>query len=244
VPAEIESAMKSPPTDQPEKRAAFNFYNGYLGVVYGLLVTDGLHYVVAFTSDTKNHRQWNSLNVFLFLGTFLTSLHFWYVCATVDNLSQDFYQVLAGGNDSFFDLLLLFDAAVATSFAGFALAMFQAIPPENTGLFLWFLCAAGLSLLYDFGCRFLVSYARRAHKEEREPDTIQRYGDKVSNWIKADLVFAIGSAAMYFWYRRFGGRPPFAFGSVFAAFTVFLLLTDVELWTFGKILGRTDVVKT
>jgi ABC-type multidrug transport system permease subunit len=232
--------MKSPPTDQSEKKAAFNFFNAYLAVVYGLLVTDGLHDVVEFSNGPKSLHQWNSVNVLLFLGTFLISLHFWYACATVDDLSQDFYRILAGRNDSFFDLLLFFDAFVATAFAGFVLAMFQAIPPENTNFFLWFFCAAVLSLLYDFGSRFLVSYARGAHKEGREPDTIQRYGQKVTKWIKADFIVAISSAATYFSYRRFGDGYPFAFGLVFAVLALFLLLTDVDIWSHRKIIGRAN----
>jgi hypothetical protein len=131
--------------DQAAKKAAFNFYNGYLAVIYGLLVTDGLHNVVTFGSDPNNH-PWNFLDAFLFLGTFLTSLHFWFVCATVDDLSQDFYRILSGGEDPCFDLLLLFDAFVATALAGLVLAMFQAIPKNNPQLFLWLSCAAGLSL--------------------------------------------------------------------------------------------------
>jgi len=152
--------------DQSGKRAAFNFYNGYLTVIYGLLVTDGLHYVVTFASDPNNCQQWNFLNAFLFLRTFLTSLHFWFVCATVDDLSQDFYRILSGENNPCFDLLLLFDAFVATAVAGFVLAMFHAIALGQTRFFLWFLCAAGLSLLYDFCSRISVSYARREHEEE------------------------------------------------------------------------------
>jgi hypothetical protein len=223
-----EVTPKSSPSDHPEKKTVFSFYNGYLGVIYGLLITDGLHYVVGFGTDTNRH-QWNSLSVFLFLGTFLISLHFWYTCATVDDLSQEFYQILAGWNEGVFELLLLLDAVVATAFAGFMLAMFQAIPPEQTKFFLWFLCAAGLSLFYDVNSRFLVLYARR-RKEQREQDTIQRYNQKVRKWITADIVFTIGSVSMYFSYPGFSSHHPFALGAVFATLTLYLLLADIDLW--------------
>lgn len=222
--------MESYSAEQLGKKPAFDFYNGYLTVIYGLLVTNGLQYVVTFTSAPNNHK-WDPFDAFLFLGTFLTSLHFWFVCATVDDLSQDFYRILAGEENPCFDLLLLFDALVATVFAGFVLAMFLAIPPEQTRFFLWFLCAAGLSLLYDFCSRISVSYARRGHEEERERDTIQRYGKKVSNWIKEDVIFVIGATAFYFVQPWLTDRTSVAFGSVFAVCTLFLLLMDVELWT-------------
>ncbi len=216
---------------EAESKGAFGFYNVYLGVIYGLLVTEGLQCVVKFQCDSNGDR-WDSLNVFLFLGTFLVSLHFWYVCATVDELSRDFYRICVGGNESYFDLLLLFDALMATSFAGFVLAMFHAIPPKESRFFLWFLCAAGLSLLYDSASGLLVLYARRVRHEEHERKTIQRYGQKVTKWINEDIVLAIGSAALYFSLREFGGQHPFAFGSTFVVFNVLLLLMDVELLVF------------
>jgi len=220
--------------DQPGKKSAFAFYNGYLTVIYGLLVTDGLQYVVAFRRTDLNNHEWTPLNAFLFLGTFLTSLHFWFSCATIDDLSQDFYRILAGKENPYFDLVLLFDALVATAFAGFVLAMFHAIPPEQTRFFLWFFWAAGLSLFYDFYSCILVSYARRVHEEKHGQGTIQRYGEKVTNWIKADFVFVIGSSAIYFLHRLVGDRYSIAFGSVFAVFTIVLLLMDVEFWTFRR----------
>jgi hypothetical protein len=226
--------MESSSKAEPEKKAVFSFYNGYLTVIYGLLVTDGLQCVVNFTSDPNKPNRWNSLNAFLFLGTFLVSLHFWYVCATVDDLSQDFYRVVAGGKEPRFDLLLLLDALVATAFAGIVLAMFHAVPPKDSRFFLLFLCAAGLSLLYDSVSRLSVLYARRVHHEERERNTIRRYGMKVTIWIDVDILFIIGSAAIYFSYPALHVRYPFALGGVFAVFAVLLLLMDVELLTFRR----------
>ncbi len=179
--------MESSFADQPGKKSAFAFCNGYLTVIYGLLVTDGLQYVVAFSRDPNN--KWNPLNAFLFLGAFLTSIHYWFACATIDDLSQDFYRILAGKENPYFDLLLLFDALVATAFAGFVLAMFHAIPPERTRFFLWFFWAAGLSLFYDFYSCILVSYARRVHEEKHGQGTIQRNGEKVTNLDQGRLCF-------------------------------------------------------
>jgi formate-dependent nitrite reductase membrane component NrfD len=209
-------------------------------VIYGLLVTEGLQCVVKSSSDLQD---WVT-NALLFLGTFLLSLHFWYVCATVDQLSRDFYRVFSRGHGPYFDLLLLYDASMATCFAGLVLAMFYAIPPRGSRFFLAFLCAAGLSFLYDVGSRVLVFFARRIREEENQRDTIHRYNEKVTNWIKGDVVFSIASLAMYYSYRMFFVHASsadkynlphtFALAGAFAALSVLLLLWDVELLTFPK----------
>jgi hypothetical protein len=78
-----------------------------------------------------------------------------------------------------------------------------------------------------------VFCARRVHEGKPERETIERYHKKVTNWIKGDLVFIIGSAAIYFLYPRIGVAYSIAFGSIFTAFTIILLLMDVELWTLS-----------
>jgi hypothetical protein len=223
--------------ENEEKTAAFGFYNAYLSVIYGLVVTEGLQCVVKFQSDGGGH-QWDWLSVFLFVGTFLVSLHFWYVCATVDDLSRNFYRTLAEQNNSLFDLLLLLDSLVATSFAGFVLAMFYAVPAKGSRFFRWFLCAAGLSLLYDLASGLLVLYSRRAPHREPNGKTIEGYGKKVTQWISGDIVFVtVSGAAMYFSDHEFGVQHPFSFGCAFAAFNVFLLLIDVDLFALERCMG-------
>lgn len=230
--------MKSLVEDQAQKKAVFNFYNTYLSVVYGLLVTDGLHYLVAYISEPEKMKLFNSVKAFLLAGTLLTAFHFWYVCATVDDLAQDCYRIVAETNTAYFDLLVLFDAVIATVFAGLVLAMFEAIPQNNERLFFWFLCGAVLSLLYDFGSSLVVLHGGRAQQEERHQQTIHKYGRKIIYWTTGDVIFLGVSAAMYFLYHSLEAKHSVALASAFAVFTVFLLLSDVDLWTFGKVRGR------
>lgn len=212
---------------QTGKNATFDFYNGYLTVVYGLLVSNGLGYVVKFTSTRPSH-SWESVDALLFLGTFLTSLHFWFACATVDDVSEDFYRALAGATAPVFELFVLLDIAVATILAGLLLAMFDAIPEER--FFLWFLLAGGLSLLYDLYSRSLVSLARWLGRGGQERDAIDEYQRRIGNWIKADSVFVAASGAMYLVHGWNDLYASMALGSVFLVFTICLLLMDA--WAF------------
>jgi hypothetical protein len=214
-------------SDMYGKKATFDFYNGYLTVVYGLLITNGLGYVVKFTNiNPSNH--WQSFDALLFLGTFLTALHFWFVCATVDDLSQDFYCVLTGNSTPLTELLVLIDIAVATIFAGLLLAMFDAIPDQR--FFLWFLLAGALSLLYDLYSGGLISLAGWLRRREPNSKTLAAYRIRVSSWIKADFLFVIASSATYFVRDWNVFRDSITLGSALLVFTVGLLLMDI--WAF------------
>lgn len=214
--------MASLNADGSAKKAAFDFYNGFLTVVYGLIVSKGLEYVVTFTSDHPAH-QFESIDAFLFLGTFLTSLHFWFVCATVDDLATDFYQTLVGQKTSLLGLFILIDIVVATFLAGLLLAMFDAVPKPR--FFFWFLFAAAVSLSYDFYSRILVLIAGRMRG--RDQLTIDKYRGRINGWIKKDFIFLSASGLMYFIIARNVIQNSIGFSSVFALFTVFLLLMDV-----------------
>lgn len=212
---------------QPAEKNTFDFYNGYLTVVYGLLVTNGLSYVVKFTNKNPS-LSLESINGLLFLGTFLTSLHFWFACATVDDLADRFYRVLAGNIRPAFQFFVLIDIIVATIFAGLLLAMFDAIPDDR--FFLWFLVAAGLSLLYDLYSRALVSVSGKWRLEVYERSTTKEYGARINAWIRADSVFVFASGAIYYANARTGLRDSAALGSLFVLCTACLLLGDV--WSF------------
>lgn len=214
------------PADQPGERAAFDFYHGYLAVIYGLVATDGLEHVTAFPGEAK----WSFLVIVLFFGTFLVSLHFWFVCATVDELSHVFYWALAGRKRAWFELLLLFDALAATAFAGFVIAMFQSISGKHVRFFLLFLVAAGVSLLYDLYSYLLISRARRRQQEVRDQAIIERYGKKVTRWLKQDLIFVLTAAATYLLYSTIGVRSSVASGIIFIGSAILLLLLDVGLF--------------
>jgi hypothetical protein len=214
--------MTSLNSDVSEKKATFDFYNGFLTVVYGLIVSKGLEYVVTFTSDHPTH-QFESIDAFLFLGTFLTSLHFWFVCATVDDLATDFYQTLIGGKASLLGLFILIDIVVATFLAGLLLAMFDAVPRPR--FFFWFVFAAAISLSYDFYSWILIFIA--GHMHGRGQLTIDRYRGRIKGWIKKDFIFLSASGLMYFSIARNVIQNSIGFSSVFALFSVFLLLMDV-----------------
>jgi hypothetical protein len=222
IPHDELRAMKSPSADQSGKKATFDFYNGFLTVVYGLLVSKGLEYVVTFTSDHPTH-QFESIDAFLFLGTFFTSLHFWFVCATVDDLSTDFYQTLVGRKASFLGLFILIDVVVATFLAGLLLAMFDAVP--NPRFFFWFLLAAAVSFGYDLYSRLLVFWA--AKMRGRNIDSTSRYRVRINGWIKKDFIFLSGSGLLYLSIAHKVIHNSIGFSSIFALFTVCLLLMDV-----------------
>ncbi len=208
--------MTSLNSDVSEKKATFDFYNGFLTVVYGLIVSKGLEYVVTFTSDHPTH-QFESIDAFLFLGTFLTSLHFWFVCATVDDLETDFYQTLIGGKASLLGLFILIDIVVATFLAGLLLAMFDAVPRPR--FFFWFVFAAAISLSYDFYSWIVIFIAGRMHG--RGQLTIDRYRGRIKGWIKKDFIFLSASGLMYFSIARNVIQNSIGFSSVFALFTIF-----------------------
>ena len=208
--------------DESGKKATFDFYNGFLTVVYGLLVSKGLEYVVTFTSDHPTH-QFESIDAFLFLGTFFTSLHFWFVCATVDDLATDFYQIFAGRKTSFLGLFILIDVVVATFLAGLLLAMFDAVP--NQRFFFWFVFAAAVSLSYDFYSRILIFIAGRMRG--RDQLTIDKYRGRINGWIKKDFIFLSASGLIYFSIAQNVIQNSIGFSSIFALFTVCLLLMDV-----------------
>jgi hypothetical protein len=214
--------MTSLNADESKKKATFDFYNAFLAVVYGLLVSKGLEYVVIFTSDHPTH-QWESIDALLFLGTFLTSLHFWFVCATVDDLSTDFYQIFVGSRTSFLGLLILVDVLVATAFAGLLLAMFDAVPKHP--FFKWFWLSGALSLVYDLYSRILIWRARR--KYGRNNYTIEKYGGRINSWSKKDLIFVAASGLMYLNILRNIVQNSITLGLIFALFTLGLLLMDV-----------------
>lgn len=153
--------MPASSADQSGRKATFDFYNGFLAVVYGLLVSKGLENLLIFTNEENR----DSIGFPLFMGSFVLSLHFWYVCATVDDLAQDFYQVCVKSRAPLFNLLVLIDLFVATGFALCVLAMFNPIPNQDTShpnpqFFVWFLIAGGLSLLYDVYSRLLMWSAK------------------------------------------------------------------------------------
>jgi hypothetical protein len=208
--------------DDYGKKATFDFYNGFLTVVYGLLISKGLEYVVTFTSDHPTH-QFESIDAFLFLGTFFTSLHFWFVCATIDDLATDFYQIFVGKRTSFLGLFILIDVVVATFLAGLLLAMFDAVPSQR--FFFWFMFAAAVSLSYDFYSWILILIARSMRG--RDQLTIEKYGRRINGWIKKDLIFLSASGLMYFSVARNVIQNSIGFSSIFTLFTVCLLLMDV-----------------
>jgi hypothetical protein len=109
-------------TDQSQNKPTFDFYNGFLAVIYDLLVFKGLEAAVMFTKEESRE----TVGFPLFLGAFFASLHFWFMCATVDNLSEDFYQVFVRSKTALFNFLVLVDLSVAALFAFCVLA-------ESTG---------------------------------------------------------------------------------------------------------------
>lgn len=226
-------------SDQVGRKAAFDFYNGFLTVVYGLLITNGLGYVVGFMHENPTH-GWD--HALLFLGTFLITLHFWFVWATNDELSTDFYRVLVGTKKSLFGVLVLFDIAVAAVFAAEVLAMFDAMFDDfpNERFFFWFFVAAVSSLVYDVYSRMLI-WARQPAEERDDESTIQRYRSRVSSWIKEDAAYAAASGGLYFAIARKILVGSFALGSICLLTALFLLAFD--LWS-SEINGRQILAPT
>ena len=104
--------------------------------------------------------------------------------------------------------------------------MFKHIP-DPTAVFVWFLCAAGLSFLYDLYARLLMYCADTKARDEKEKDAIGKYRQKTLTWIKADLVLVLAAAAMHYLYPLLGVGSSLSFAALFVASMIFLLLVDV-----------------
>jgi hypothetical protein len=184
---------KQLPTSDETPKNAFDFYNTYLSVIYGLLATQGLTSVVTFTSK-GDEQAWDVLSILLFGGTFITTMRLWFGLANIDDLTRKSYGIVVRLKHSNFNCLLLVDATFATTFAGLLLAMFSAIPSQ-TLFFLLFLWLAGLSLLYDSVSGLLFYHFTKGIDDDH--DVIPRYKAKVQEWVKQDLVFATAATALY-----------------------------------------------
>jgi hypothetical protein len=240
------SVMATGVAQQGVEKSVFDFYQGYLAVMYGVVATKGLENLSKFPSE---HDNWTLAAILLFLGSFLTLLHFWYVCSTVDHVSSAFYRIAADRKEPWFQLLLLFDVLISTAFAGCTLAMFQAMSPDAmpdpvtkalpdpvVSVFVWLLRAAVLSLLYDLYSGALTYRARLVASKDHA--VIKSYKRRIAAWIRADLLFVVAAAAMHYFYESLGPRSVLALGLLFVGCMIVLLLLDV------RCNSRDDVVIT
>ena len=125
-----------------------------------------------------------------------------------------------GRKTSFLGLFILIDVVVATFLAGLLLAMFDAVP--NQRFFFWFVFAAAVSLSYDFYSLFIAGRMRG-----RGQLTIDKYRGRINGWIKKDFIFLSASGLIYFSIAQNVIQNAIGFSSIFALFTVCLLLMDV-----------------
>jgi hypothetical protein len=179
------------PGVQPADKTAagFTFYHGYLGVVYGLVATEGLGQL----GTVRKMHEWEyGIPPFLliFLGVFVIGLHFWFICSAVDESTHKFYRVLAG--DRWAHAFFFVDAIVATGFAWLVLAMFHSIS-SGQALFRWFLAASVGSLAYDLYSRMLVSAAGMRARRQDSAGLITRYKMTVNRWLIQDSTFFLGA---------------------------------------------------
>lgn len=174
---------------------AFEFYNTYLSVIYGLLATQGLTSVVNFTSK-DDEQSWSVVSILLFAGTFITAMRLWLSLANIDDVTRRSYSVAGSLKHSWFNLLLLVDTVFATTFAGLLLAMFSAIP-SVIPLFHLFLWLSGLTLLYDLvsGLCF-YGFTKRVDGKTEDHEVIRSYKAKIGKWIKQDLSFGAAATAL------------------------------------------------
>jgi hypothetical protein len=206
--------------DQPGQKATVDFYNGFLAVIYGLLVSKGLENSVVFLKDDNR----DSVGFPLFLGTFLTSLHFWFTCSKVDDPSEEFYLAIIRSKTALFKLLILIDVSVSTLFALLVLGMFNTIPDHQ--LFKWFVVAGGISLASNvsYGL-FLWCADKRWHRSDNDT-MMDKYWARVNSRIKTDVLFVSGAFLIWYWQNGVIAHVSY----VFPFFVVFLLLMDVGLF--------------
>jgi hypothetical protein len=216
--------------DQPGQ--AFEFYNTYLSVIYGLIVTDALPGLVTLIIE-KEEQSLRSINFYLFVGTFLTSARLWLVSARVDEVFQQFYCLVGRSKWSRLEALLLLDTLVATIFAGFLLAMFTAITKndernkEETIFFLAFLLLIAISVLYDGYLKLVGFLVRRSSLIVNENDSkvVSKYDLKIGRWIQQDLAFALLVAVGYCLDLRMQPRGSVKMGLAFVAVTILQLFS-------------------
>jgi hypothetical protein len=202
---------------QDTAKNAFDFYNTYLSVIYGLLATQGLTSVVTFTKDDE--QTWHVLSILLFAGTFITVMRLWLSLANLDDVSRRAYGVIANFKYRRFNFLLMVDSTFATTFAGLLSAMFLAIPSE-TRFFTLLLWLAGLGLLYESVLGF---FFYRFTKQVGGDTNHHEYKAKIIDWIKQGFGFAAAGTALYLFSARLHLDD-----SVPLALT-FVLLTIVQL---------------
>lgn len=210
---------------------AFDFYNTYLSVIYGLLATQGLTSVVNFTSK-DDEQAWNTLSILLFGGTFIAVMRLWFSLAKIDDLTRQAYRAVrqpVNPNEravkhSRFNILLLVDVVFATTFAGLLLAMFSAIPSE-TFFFLLFVWLAGLILLYDLVSGLLFHwFTREGNRDADDQEIIARHKAKVSKWIKYDLLLVAAAIALYLLSAALHLGIPVALALTFVLITIVQLV--------------------
>lgn len=210
-------------TSDDTAKNAFDFYNTYLSVIYGLLATQGLTSVVNFTSK-EDEQAWDVLSILLFAGTFIMVMRVWFSLANIDDVSRRAYGTVARATHthSRFNLLLLIDTAFATTFAGLLLAMFSAIPSESS-FFTMLVWLAGLTLLYDLASGVLFySFTRETHSAD-DQELISRYKGKVNKWIKHDVVFGTAVITLYLLSTRLHLEKSVTLASIFVLLTVIQL---------------------
>jgi hypothetical protein len=187
--------VNNQPAPGETAKNAFDFYNTYLSVIYGLLATQGLTSVVNFTKDDE--QTWDVLSMLLFAGTFITVMRLWLSLANLDDLSRRAYSSIANSGYRRFSFLLMIDSAFATTFAGFLLAMFLAIPSEMRffALLLWL---AGLGLVYELILGFFLRrFIKQADGDHHE------FNAKIIRWIKQGIGFASVATPLYLFSRGF-----------------------------------------
>jgi hypothetical protein len=173
---------------------AFDFYNTYLSVIYGLLATQGLTSVVTFTSKGDEH--WDLVSILLFGGTFVTTMHFWFELANIDDSTRKSYGIVSRVKHSRLGFLLMVDTIFATTFAGLLLAMFSAIPAQPL-FFLLFVWLSGVSVLFNSVSGFLFYHFTKGIAEDDRHDVIRRYRAKVPKRVKQDIAVGIAATALY-----------------------------------------------
>lgn len=210
---------------QVERLVPPGFYETYISVIYGVLAGVGLQQLSAqFLS-----RAISGPKVLLFVGVFVSAIHFWMVCLSSDPLSDAAYLVLERSpTPRMFNIFLVVDVLYATAFAGALLLMFNSITDsfEPKLFFYGFSALAILSFLYDVSALCVAAFAFMKAGQRSARAAVERYVRTYGSWLWQDALYVAVALTFYFVCLKYFVRFPIWFAGAFLLTTIVGLVLD------------------
>lgn len=167
---------------KPERET---FYKTYVTVIYGFVTVSGLE---AFFSPPA----WQAVsgtNILFFLGSLITSWHFWLICLASNDLSDSLYSVVTDRDrPRVFTAFLLTDIAFATLFAAPIIIMLRHTGDPIT-VIRALVALAALSFAYDILSLVIATFASLRVPRLGSKGPTRRYIQLYGSWLLQDFVY-------------------------------------------------------